>query len=931
MIAIVPESDIKNRSETFNKELENFVGGVLSENAKKKFPLFICGNGISQSIPYEDELLKMPNMLQIVAQLVEITERSYRNEGIDIPNELATYINDLNASPELKESNARIISFFTYRDYNNNKGFSDKDREILYASWSEMLHWLLKSCLLDTELIGIVDAEPSVNHMVLARCYQLINAICLTTNFDNILCKALKKVFDNENDMVYPLISNDDCKICFGGKNQNENKVSRVEIQARGDIFWTKCLGGSRPTCSKIGENHLLSAEYINIDKKSIICTECGSPLDIDIAFPGSYEKDKEMRTVLTELWRYIAFGFSHIIICGSSFNWDPILRSFVYQLLIERKVSLIYISPKNESMTDIEKYFFTQEEAFGDSSHVWFQGEAEHILPAFEEKLLSLSSPERTYVIDFVHDIKDIGIACSIIDSDDEDKDMLKISGVEKKIIESDYFKTAKNTSQLGLKSYWLNGTNSTIINHNRCIHSVNTMFVASHIYKKIKLDYYYRVTSGVRSLCAATDSRKNDDSEFQLLRLAALLHDVGHLPFSHLIEQVFDELSWKPSLNGGTHFDHTFYTINIIKRINSDESTGLAKVLGEIGHTLDDLLSLINGEFGIGYLDALINSPIDADKIEYLYNDSKLTNSKIEGTQAQYLEDFTNNLSVSQFGLLEVNGKSADSALQLLEIRHKMYLELYLRQGLRFLEGCVKYILKMFFVHYCEERIWEIIRKDEQIIDCHIPVDYMDLGDIKINYVIDLFLDIINNDVPLIKDEPTEKIILTILKERLAYLRIDPNVRSALDNCFDKVLNTDSESAVNIFEETIETFPIPKSVPDAKIEKHIKTVSLRFPGTIVIDMYRTPAFLSYSEGRKVKWRADDTCVTSENILMPEYDKRDEWKLKNTKASICLGDCLSEKLAESKTERFVNIYFIGPNHFRNVQASDYFKSLITE
>lgn len=47
--------------------------------------------------------------------------------------------------------------------------------------------------------------------------------------------------------------------------------------------------------------------------------------------------------------------------------------------------------------------------------------------------------------------------------------------------------------------------------------------------------------------------DSNKNKSPEAEIerefLRIAALLHDYGHLPFSHLFEEIFDELHWFPS----------------------------------------------------------------------------------------------------------------------------------------------------------------------------------------------------------------------------------------------------------------------------------------------------------------------------------------------------------------------------------------------
>ncbi|MDF2911381.1 MAG: hypothetical protein K0Q56_2262, partial [Sporolactobacillus laevolacticus] len=99
-------------------------------------------------------------------------------------------------------------------------------------------------------------------------------------------------------------------------------------------------------------------------------------------------------------------------------------------------------------------------------------------------------------------------------------------------------------------------------------------------------------------------------DDSETMIALCAALLHDVGHGPFSHSFEKVF-----------GT--DHEKYTQKIIlgdteiHRLLNDQGDGFAeKVADVIGKTYPNRLVV-----------SLISSQIDADRMDYLLRDAYFT----------------------------------------------------------------------------------------------------------------------------------------------------------------------------------------------------------------------------------------------------------------------------------------------------------------
>jgi len=105
---------------------------------------------------------------------------------------------------------------------------------------------------------------------------------------------------------------------------------------------------------------------------------------------------------------------------------------------------------------------------------------------------------------------------------------------------------------------------------------------------------------------------SRENEmiarsDEDWQRLRLAALLHDVGHHPFSHALESVIEE-----KFNG---LGHEKQGVHIINNIISDN-------LGSYSpHEITDILTK---KVSDNVYPQLISSDIDADKVDYLLRDA-------------------------------------------------------------------------------------------------------------------------------------------------------------------------------------------------------------------------------------------------------------------------------------------------------------------
>jgi len=105
-------------------------------------------------------------------------------------------------------------------------------------------------------------------------------------------------------------------------------------------------------------------------------------------------------------------------------------------------------------------------------------------------------------------------------------------------------------------------------------------------------------------------------DQAHTRLIRLAALVHDIGHGPFSHVSEEVYDALG--TNVDGGdVHKIHEFIGQQVIR--NDDV---LRKCISE--RDAEEVLQLLKGGLDQPLYRSVISGPLDADKQDYLLRDS-------------------------------------------------------------------------------------------------------------------------------------------------------------------------------------------------------------------------------------------------------------------------------------------------------------------
>jgi len=135
---------------------------------------------------------------------------------------------------------------------------------------------------------------------------------------------------------------------------------------------------------------------------------------------------------------------------------------------------------------------------------------------------------------------------------------------------------------------------------NHTRFEHSIGVMHLAGLLAQNPHL------------------SQLLSEEEIQKVRIAALLHDVGHGPFSHVFEHLLVKFLNK------THEDINVWII---------QKSELKDILAGLGYDSDELAKLSVGLLhkpGRTFLDQIIRSAVDVDKLDFVVRDTYHTGAE-------------------------------------------------------------------------------------------------------------------------------------------------------------------------------------------------------------------------------------------------------------------------------------------------------------
>lgn len=222
-------------------------------------------------------------------------------------------------------------------------------------------------------------------------------------------------------------------------------------------------------------------------------------------------------------------------------------------------------------------------------------------------------------------------------------------------RLIDAAEVQRLRRIRQLGLAHYAFPGAE-----HSRFTHSIGALHLMGRLLEQLSRGYTI-------------------DSELAFYaRIAALLHDVGHGPFSHVSERILGRR-------------HEAWTLRILH----DDVTDVHRILSEYSRSLPSVIeSMIRGMAKPGYLCSLVSSQLDVDRLDYLLRDSLMTGVKYGIFDLDRLAHMLrispagDKLVVAEGGIIPVE--------KYIQARYHMYRQVYLHKTVTSAEAMLTALLR-------------------------------------------------------------------------------------------------------------------------------------------------------------------------------------------------------------------------------------------
>jgi hypothetical protein len=218
-------------------------------------------------------------------------------------------------------------------------------------------------------------------------------------------------------------------------------------------------------------------------------------------------------------------------------------------------------------------------------------------------------------------------------------------------------------------------------------------------------------------------------DEEGETLCVTAALLHDLGHGPFSHVFERV-----------SGIHHER------LTQRVIRDPESEVHRILFQHDRLMPErVVEFLNCRPKRTFYCDVISSQLDADRFDYLLRDNLMTGSRYGRFDLQWL---LHALTIDEHGdRLAITWKGVSAVEAYLQARFLMYRNVYFHKVVRAAEGMVKLALQRARRLLVQGRLaWPTVESGigRAMLGQRMTMDeFRDLDDVSVTHCLKLWAD--------------------------------------------------------------------------------------------------------------------------------------------------------------------------------------------
>lgn len=290
----------------------------------------------------------------------------------------------------------------------------------------------------------------------------------------------------------------------------------------------------------------------------------------------------------------------------------------------------------------------------------------------------------------------------------------------------------------------------------HNRFCHCIGAMHLAGMYVKHLELP----------------------EKKIKLTRIAALLHDIGHGPFSHIWDrvvynQIYSEDDVAEGVKSAGHDQHRLYLI---------KSTALAPHLHKIGINPDDIINIWTNSNPINtVMNMIVQGPLGGDRMDFILRDAYFTGTQHFGTIAydriiysSYIKD----------DMLCYKTKTVGDIVHALRARQFMYREVYFHETAIAASCLLETVIKLCDIDALIAKTTDVIEFVNLTDNLLFEIAMGTYGVVAAEYA----KKYLNRDIKESSDNPRKKIYKDVnmfAPEQFKHIRIDGKL-------FERVVDT-------------------------------------------------------------------------------------------------------------------------------------------